>query len=278
MKSAHVHVLSVVAAELSQLNRVGWTDPLRLLDIGCGYGQLIVDLIEEFPRFDLPFPGIEVYGYEVLDHRAGTPSYYEAALKILGAVAEDRVWRDLIRIGPASEAWPFPDDFFDLAFSNQVVEHVEDLGHFFRQQSRVLKAGGRAVHFYPSRECVLEPHSGLPLAHRVNRSMLTEWLRQWSRWGFGKYRRYRRERGATLESFCSEFHAYLGRYVFFRRNKEVRDLAALFSRETGFGYAFPMLKRAMADDWEPGSYRFEQRLASRSGVAPFACSTLVQRY
>lgn len=278
MKSAHVHLLSVVAAELSQQSHDGRARPLRVLDIGCGYGQLIVDFIDEFSRFGCQFPIIEIYGYEVLDHRAASPGYFEAALRILGPAAADRDWRDLIRIGQACEPWPFPDNYFDAAFSNQVVEHVEDLGGFFGEQQRVLKVGGVAAHFYPSTECVLEPHSGVPLAHRVSRSMRMGWLRQWSRLGVGKYRRYHRERGATLESFCSEFHAYLGRYVFFRRNEVVRNLAARFSLQAGFGYALPMVKRAIGDDWEPGCYRYEQKLAPRSGIAPFACSTLVQRY
>lgn len=43
------------------------------------------------------------------------------------------------------ERWPFADGSIDCVISNQVVEHLSDLDHFFGEASRVLKKGGILV-------------------------------------------------------------------------------------------------------------------------------------
>lgn len=44
-----------------------------------------------------------------------------------------------------SDRWPIPSASIDCVISNQVVEHLSDLDHFFSQASRVLKVGGTIV-------------------------------------------------------------------------------------------------------------------------------------
>jgi ubiquinone/menaquinone biosynthesis C-methylase UbiE len=40
---------------------------------------------------------------------------------------------------------PFPDGGFDLAISGLVLEHLRELGRFFREARRTIRPGGRAV-------------------------------------------------------------------------------------------------------------------------------------
>ncbi|MFC2023506.1 class I SAM-dependent methyltransferase [Chloroflexota bacterium] len=40
---------------------------------------------------------------------------------------------------------PFDDDFFDRVVSGLVLEHIENLNHFFSEVRRVLRPGGRAL-------------------------------------------------------------------------------------------------------------------------------------
>jgi SAM-dependent methyltransferase len=44
-----------------------------------------------------------------------------------------------------SDRWPIPSATIDCVISNQVVEHLSDLDHFFSQASRVLKVGGTII-------------------------------------------------------------------------------------------------------------------------------------
>jgi 2-polyprenyl-3-methyl-5-hydroxy-6-metoxy-1,4-benzoquinol methylase len=41
-----------------------------------------------------------------------------------------------------NEAWPVASDSIDFAFSIEVVEHVENPRHFFREMKRITKLGG----------------------------------------------------------------------------------------------------------------------------------------
>ncbi len=279
MKPAHIHLISALAAELSERVSYGAAEgPIRLLDIGCGYGQLIRDLLAVWPTLGAHLPEIEVYGFEVYDHRAGIPGYREEMLAALSRHNPEIDWASRIRFCAASDPWPFPDDFFAAAFSNQVLEHVEELQSFFAEQDRVVRLGGVGVHFYPSRETIIEPHCGVPFAHRVRRSFLKKWLRMWSRLGAGKFRSYRQKRGSELDEFCDEFHGYLGRYVYFRSDHEILKMTSMGGCSAGFSYSQDLVLRGLKDDWEPFQYKAQARLAKRCLLASLGCSTLVQRF
>lgn len=50
----------------------------------------------------------------------------------------------------AGEELPFPDDSFDVVFSSNTFEHVEDVGLTLSETKRVLRDGGIAIHLLPS--------------------------------------------------------------------------------------------------------------------------------
>ena len=45
---------------------------------------------------------------------------------------------------------PFSDDFFDILFSSNTLEHINDIDSFLRETSRVTKDGGMALHILPT--------------------------------------------------------------------------------------------------------------------------------
>jgi SAM-dependent methyltransferase len=280
MKSAHVHLLSAALAELKGIGAGSSRShpPIRVLDIGCGHGQLMIDLAEHWSRSAASLPELEIYGFEVYDHRAGIPGFAESLVDRLSRAVREVAWDDRLRFVAAGDPWPFEEGFFDLAISNQVLEHVKDLGAFFAQERRVLRQGGSSVHFYPSKESLVEPHCGVPWAHRVDRDGLLRWLRSWSRLRIGKFPHYRRSRGSTLQGFCEEFFDYLGRYVFFRPNSEIRSLALEGARLAGFGYQWDLLGRGLRDEWELFPYSYCEGLSRRSLFAALSSSTLVRRF
>jgi SAM-dependent methyltransferase len=59
---------------------------------------------------------------------------------------------------------PAPDETFDFIFSNHVLEHTLDYESAFQEMHRVLKAGGTALHIFPSRLRIIEPHMYVPFA------------------------------------------------------------------------------------------------------------------
>jgi SAM-dependent methyltransferase len=58
----------------------------------------------------------------------------------------------------ACEALPYPDNFFDLVLSHEVIEHVTDDRLTAAEMVRVLRPGGRAIIFAPNRLYPFETH------------------------------------------------------------------------------------------------------------------------
>ena len=104
----------------------------RILENGCGVG-----LFSE----KLASLGGQVFALEYVAERAGE--------------AKERV-RDVVRA--ACEKLPYPNDFFDLILSHEVIEHVENDAESIREMVRVLRTNGRLVLFCPNRGYPVETH------------------------------------------------------------------------------------------------------------------------
>lgn len=58
----------------------------------------------------------------------------------------------------AGEAMPYPGNTFDMVFSNEVIEHVQDDKLYAQEMVRVTKSGGRILIFCPNRWYPFETH------------------------------------------------------------------------------------------------------------------------
>jgi ubiquinone/menaquinone biosynthesis C-methylase UbiE len=94
----------------------------KVLEVGCGAGY---DAFE-FCRNGANYTGIDI-----------TPENIERTKKHLGLVGFDAD----IRLGDA-EHLDFPDESFDLAFSNGVLHHIPDIRKGFNEIHRILKPRG----------------------------------------------------------------------------------------------------------------------------------------
>lgn len=106
----------------------------RLLDIGCGYG------------------GVLIYLYRKLGMKAGSSACWEGldnSLLMVRRAQEELHQRGLekaIRItGGLATRLPYEDGAFDVVLSGYVVKHLSDdrLREMVREVKRVLKPGGR---------------------------------------------------------------------------------------------------------------------------------------
>jgi SAM-dependent methyltransferase len=57
----------------------------------------------------------------------------------------DKGRNDIAKCNFDSEKIPFSDNYFDVVFSNNVFEHIKNLGFFMGEMVRVLKKGGKIV-------------------------------------------------------------------------------------------------------------------------------------
>jgi malonyl-CoA O-methyltransferase len=97
--------------------------PRRVLDLGCGTGQCLPDLMSRYKS-------AEVVALDV-------------ALPMLGQARRHGRWlRRPLCVCADAEHLPFSDACFDLVFSNLMLQWCVDLEVVFRELQRVLRPGG----------------------------------------------------------------------------------------------------------------------------------------
>lgn len=99
------------------IERFGLEEGGRFLDVGCGRG----DFMKAFNG-----AGFDVIGVDIE--------------KLESAVLDGT---EVLQVDIEKENLPFDDNSFDIVFSKSVLEHVSNPEHFFREQLRVLKPGGK---------------------------------------------------------------------------------------------------------------------------------------
>lgn len=95
----------------------------KILDVGCGRGDFLGGFKER---------GLDAYG---LDREAD-------AVKIEGGASVKCC--DIEK-----NAFPFPDNTFDVVFSKSLIEHLYNPENFITECRRVLKPGGRLILMTP---------------------------------------------------------------------------------------------------------------------------------
>ena len=121
-------------------------DGCRVLDYGCGSGQIVEKLRER---------NIEAFGCDVFYEGAGG-EYSESVRPELMECVIRRMEKSII---------PFDRNYFDFVINNQVMEHVEDLDSALSEIHRVLKPKGIVLSLFPDNGIWREGHCGIPFVH-----------------------------------------------------------------------------------------------------------------
>jgi SAM-dependent methyltransferase len=126
---------------------------IRVLDFGCGAGELVVHLLEL---------GYDAHGCDIVPapDAAGAP--------------DPRRFK-LIESSPYR--LPFEDASFDVVVSASVLEHARNPEEYLVEIRRVLKPGGVAMHLLPGKWYLpSEPHIFIPLANYFYPRCPSWWL------------------------------------------------------------------------------------------------------
>lgn len=193
-----------IARKLQKLAQ-GRSEPLRVLDMGCGDGGLI----RYMHRY-----GHELYGYD--DN--------ERVLRAnLGPIFGDQ-FDERIHIMKDTRHIPFEDNMFDVIYSNQVWEHVQFLDRMVEECARVLKPGGMVVTLFPFATYPLEGHSKVPFVHWLPPGK----LRRRYLWLFFWLRLRPRSEGKNAVQMAEYWDHYLSAYTYYRMMNEVVSLAEYY--------------------------------------------------
>jgi SAM-dependent methyltransferase len=195
----------------------------RVLDLGCGEGELVAELRRE---------GWDAHGCDLTAASALSPGSREHgwdAPGLEGAVGTTGTARELAARGLllpiATDPYrlPYEDGAFDAVFTNQVLEHVTNLDETLAEVRRVLRPGGVSLHSFPARYRPVEVHVLVPLAGFVRHPA---WLRLWAALGV----RNRFQRGLDAAETARRNHEFLTSSTSYPKPRELRSA---FSRHFG---------------------------------------------
>lgn len=80
-------------------------------------------------------------------------------------------------------AMDFPEQSYDIVFSNSVIEHLSTLERQRAFASEILRVGKRVWVQTPAYECPIEPHFLTPFIHWLPRKLQKQLARYFSVWG-----------------------------------------------------------------------------------------------
>jgi SAM-dependent methyltransferase len=178
-----------------------------ILDFGCGTGLALRELRRQ---------GFDAYGFDV---QVKKEPHTDAA---------DLIEAGIVRVSTdAAQPLPFPDGMFDVIFSYQVMEHVQDYTHSVAELARVMKPGGVSLHVFPSRYRPIEAHVGVPFSSMIQKMW---WLRLWLSLGF----RLPHQRNLPRSEILTWNHFFLTTRTRYLPGREIRRHFAAHFQEVAF--------------------------------------------
>ena len=177
--------MEVAIRELGGFNHPSRT---RVLDFGCGTGQLLHGLLQR---------GFDAFGCDIAAYwSTGQP------------MAPERF--STISLTPYR--LPFGEGTFDVVVSTSVLEHAQNKAECFQEIHRVLRPGGYSMHLYPGKWYLpYEPHIFVPLVNYLWPKCPKWWLGLWALLGVRNEFQRHLSWKAVLESnhrYCREELSY----------------------------------------------------------------------
>lgn len=155
---ASIETFSVVRQHRRMLANMNCflTRSSRILDFGCGEGRLVYEYRDA---------GFDAYGFDIRPaakyRRPEDGQYFRFAPT--GKPTDIPEYE----VHPSRYRIPFEEGSFDFVFSTSTLEHVQDHDLAFSEMARILRPGGAAIHTFPPRYILIEPHIYVPLGGAV---------------------------------------------------------------------------------------------------------------
>jgi SAM-dependent methyltransferase len=264
----HLHILAVVATELRP---VGGGEPVKVLDAGCGAGELMAYLQANLAELHRG-TGFEVHGFDVHDSLTEHAPSAEVVLANLREGLPDASWEGRVKYVSVSDPWPYDNDEFDVVVTNNVLEHVADLEFFLGELSRTMKPGSLSVHVFPFRRVLYEWHLKMPLVHRIEDFRLRERaIELLSRAGIGTFPEARALDGIDEATYGHTRADFIQFGTFYRSWREVAKAAKGAGLRSTHRYTrglYMQKLRALLSKGE--AYRYSKRTSPLADLASFA--------
>jgi len=209
MPNTHNHLANIATFfNKAILEIANFNTSIKLLDFGCGAGQLIEDL--------------QQYGYDAY----GTDLYINQE----NLTINDRLKK--IQLNPYQ--LQFDSNYFDIVISTSVLEHAQNTQECFHEIHRILKPGGYAMHMFPGKWYLpSEPHIYVPLVNWFWPHCPKWWLMLWAMIGI----RNQFQKGQSWKQVSEQNIQFCKTNLLYKNTKYYNNLAIKV-----FGnYSWPMV-------------------------------------
>ncbi|MDQ6948539.1 MAG: class I SAM-dependent methyltransferase [Actinomycetota bacterium] len=217
----HAHLVLAAAREVQRRPR---TESVRLLDVGCGDGRLLLAMVRHLPG--LIGRPIAPSGFDVSDSAVQQRGFFKQTEDRLQAAAPEIAWAGRLALRTVSEPWPAADGEVDLAITNQVLEHIENLPRFLSELARVLAPGGIALNLFPTVKSIVEGHIGVPWSHRIRSDDVRRaYLEHFAKAGLARLGPLRMDAELDPREWARSRSDYLRSETWYRSWSEIADAA-----------------------------------------------------
>ena len=232
----HLHLLNTINTELCRTEEQEKSlAVVRVLDMGCGKGNLLVYLSQVLPLLH-PELVFEFYGYDIEEHGARNKDYLTSLLSYLESESPTEPWKKRIYVISANEPLPMKDNFFQFIVSNQVFEHVRNHNVIFQEIHRCLADNGVSINLFPLRDVLYEEHLFLPLAHKIqNWDLLKSYIKLLNWCGLGRYSEFK-EQDMSLEKYAQTCADYLLKFTNYQGDQDFLLLGKKHGLRPSFRY------------------------------------------
>ena len=176
---------------------------INILDWGCGRGRSVAKLRKK---------GFNAYGVEI-EKKTISQGF---------TLFEKRGLSPTSILKTIDELNSFNNGYFDFIFSEQVLEHIEDLSEVIDEMARLTASGGTGIHHFPSSKIVWEPHLLMPIIHWLPKNILRKyWIALMLLLNLGPIEGWPQMQGKSLMTKADILYEYVNEHTFYRGNEEI---------------------------------------------------------
>jgi SAM-dependent methyltransferase len=192
---------------------------MRVLDWGCGRGRFVLWLREQ---------GFDAYGVDI------DPEPINNGLPLFEKKGHHNRPLSVISVEGRTI---YEDGFFDFIMTDNVLEHVSNLGKVMVEIGRLTSAEGGGYHIFPAQRQIVEGHLFMPLVHWLPEGGLRKALIR-SCVKKGKEPQWHEVKGKSVEEKTQVYYDYSTNHIFYRPYMKIRDQF----RKLGFNVTFLSLQ------------------------------------
>jgi len=170
----------------------------RILDIGCGRGLAVAHLLSR---------GFDAYG--------GEASIDQVELAQQGLENSGHDTDRIVQLNLQDGRYPLHGGTFDFIYSDNVIEHVEDLNAFIDEVARLTTQDGKGFHIFPSIWKPTEVHLRIPFVHWLPKNRTRYYfIRIAMSAGFDPY--WVRNEGKEKHEAAEDYYNYIQNNTYYR--------------------------------------------------------------